>query len=100
VSDQRGKRYLTTEEFARRLQEAGIRCTERTVLNWIKVGKVKAIRPGRRHLYIPIEELERILKSDRLTLRLAPRETTTSRRARTLPGKAPQRHYTACDALA
>lgn len=72
MSEQRGKRYLTTEEFARRLQEAGIRCTERTVQNWIKAGKVKAIRPGRRHLYIPIEELDRILRSDQQTLRLAP----------------------------
>jgi len=71
VSDQQAKRYLTAEEFAKRLQEAGIRCTERTVLNWIKLGKVKAIRPGRRQFYIPVEELERILKSDRLTLRLA-----------------------------
>ncbi|MBO9334826.1 MAG: helix-turn-helix domain-containing protein [Roseiflexus sp.] len=71
MSDQQAKRYLTAEEFAKRLQEAGIRCTERTVLNWIKLGKVKAIRPGRRQFYIPVEELERILKSDRLTLRLA-----------------------------
>ena len=68
---EQAKRYLTVEEFAERLKDAGIRCTDRTVRNWIRDGKIKAIRPGRRQLYIPLEELDRVLKSDRLTLRLA-----------------------------
>ncbi len=62
------KRYLTPEEVARRLQAVGIRCTERTIRYWVKVGKIKAVRPGRRHLYIPEEEVDRLLESEGLTL--------------------------------
>lgn len=47
---------LTRDEAA-----AALRVTPRTVSEWIKSGKLKAVKPGRRVL-IPREEIDRLLR--------------------------------------
>lgn len=73
MSDPQDKRYLTVEEFVERLRDLGVPLTDRTIRNWIKAKKIKAIRPGTRAWYIPVEEIGRLLagESEGLTLRLA-----------------------------
>ena len=66
-------RYLTAEEFAERLRERGFPFTTTTIRNWIRSGKIKAIRPGARAWYISESEIERLLadEGEGFTLRLA-----------------------------
>ena len=67
------QRYLTIDEFVQRLQDLGLTFTDRTVRNWIKTKKIRAIRPGARAWYIPVEEIGRLLERDSevFALRLA-----------------------------
>jgi excisionase family DNA binding protein len=67
------KRFLTVEEFTERLNALGLPFSVRTIRVWVAKGKIKAIRPGARAWYIPIEEVERICRSggERLALRFA-----------------------------
>ena len=73
VSNPQDKRYLTVEEFVDRLLELGLPLTDRTIRNWINAKKIKAIRPGTRAWYIPVEEIEKLLadEGEGFTLRLA-----------------------------
>ena len=70
---QQNKRYLSAEEFAERLRELGFPFTDRTIRNWIKEGKIKAIRPGARAWYIAESEIDRLLaeEGEGCTLRAA-----------------------------
>ena len=61
---QQNKRYLSAEEFAERLRELGFPFTDRTIRNWIKEGKIKAIRPGGRAWYIATSEIDRLLAEE------------------------------------
>lgn len=58
------KRYLTVEEFARELAARGVTFSERTIRLWVKEGRIKAVRPGRRAWYIPEDELDRVLRGE------------------------------------
>lgn len=56
------ERYMTVEEFTSELNKRGIRLSEQAVRKWIRQKKIRAIRPGARQWYIPVSELERVLK--------------------------------------
>ena len=77
MSEQQGRqRYYSIDEVVSILKEAGLDFTPRTIRNWIKIGKVKAIRPGRRHWFISSSEVNRLLEEESrgnslLTLRAA-----------------------------
>lgn len=73
MGDDQDRRYVTVEQFAERLAELGLSFTTRTIRDWINAGKVRAIRPGGRAWYIPVEEIARLLAGDseEVSLRLA-----------------------------
>lgn len=58
------ERYITIAEFAAELNKRGIRLSEQAVRKWIRTKKIRAIRPGQRQWFIPVSELERILKEE------------------------------------
>jgi excisionase family DNA binding protein len=54
-------RFYSTEEVAEILRKAGLNFTERTIRNWIKAGRIKAIRPGLRQWFVSAEEVKKLL---------------------------------------
>jgi hypothetical protein len=61
---QNPQRYYSIDEVVSLLKQAGLDFTPRTIRNWIKIGKVKAIRPGRRQWFISSDELQKLLKEE------------------------------------
>jgi excisionase family DNA binding protein len=58
------QKFYTITEAVAKLKEAGLHFSDRTLRNWIKSGKIKAVRPGDRQWYIPVAEVERIVNID------------------------------------
>lgn len=58
-SNSMAKRFLTLQECANEARTA-----VSTVRYWLRVGKLKSIRPGRRRL-VPRDSFERFLRTDR-----------------------------------
>lgn len=61
-----GKKFYSIKAFVEELRTAGLHFSERTVRHWITIGKVRAVRPGGRHWYIPQEELTKLVEDSKL----------------------------------
>ena len=57
VKDEEHPEYYTPNELAKKTK-----MKPQTIRNWVKVGKIKAVKAGSRRLLIPVSEAESLLK--------------------------------------